>query len=62
MTDPYFDIILSGNFQFLDELYSSLTSPSDSARIEEVLDEIESLQNIGEVDVGAFFFCCEKLE
>ncbi|KIK49623.1 hypothetical protein CY34DRAFT_797074 [Suillus luteus UH-Slu-Lm8-n1] len=65
MTDPYFDIILSGNSQFLDELYSSLTcspSPSDSARIEEVLDEIESLQNIGEVDVGAFFLCCEKLE
>lgn len=62
MTDHYFDIILSGNFQLLDELYSSLPcspSPSDSARIEEMLDEIESLQNIGEVDVGAFFLCCE---
>lgn len=64
MTYPYFDIILSGNFQFLDELYSSIPSlsPSSSARIDEVLDEIESLQNIGEVDVGAFFLCCEKLD
>jgi hypothetical protein len=34
-------------------------SPPDSARMEQAPDELEPSEDIGEVDAGAFFLCCE---